>query len=143
VIAGVVLVVLVTGAATLSGFSGQGPVIGSLITDASDVPATGQVWFGTAFDPRTFLITDRTTTVKPGTTLAAVAHLTTSIGDGQAFWQLLRNDQLFQNNLLRLSGTGDLLGTTISVHQEGRYEYDIVDLMANVLARGSFFVANQ
>jgi hypothetical protein len=51
---------------------------------------------------------------------------------------------LFQNGLLRFSGTGDVLGTTISaIHQEGQYEYEIVDLGGNVLARGEFVVANQ
>jgi hypothetical protein len=144
VIAGVALGVLLVGVVTLSGYPGQGPVIGAMITDASSVPEVGQVWFGNAFDPRTFHISDRTTTVKTGATVAAVAHLTISIGDGEAYWRSLRNEQLFQNGLLRFSGTGDVLGTTISpIHQEGRYEYEIVDLGGNVLARGEFVVANQ
>ena len=144
VIAGVVLAGLLIGVVTLTGLLGQGPVIGSVLTDASRLPETGQIWFGNGFDPRTFEITDRTTTVRPGATVAAVAHLTTSIGDGQANWRLHYNDQLFQNGLLRLSGTGDFLGTTISpIHQEGRYEYDVVDLRENVLAVGVFVVATE
>jgi hypothetical protein len=142
-IAGVALDALLIGVMTLGSFLGQGPVIGTVGPDASAVPAAGQVWFGKSFDPRTFEITDRNTTVKPGATVAAVAHLTTSIGDGEAFWRLLRNEQPFENGLLQLSGTGDVLGTMISPHQEGRFEYDIVDLMGNVLAKGDYVVANQ
>ena len=113
-------------------------------TDGSNELPAGQVWFGSDFDPQTFRIANLTTTVKPGANVAAVAHLTTSIGDGQAFWRLLFNDQPFQNGLLRLSGYGDFLGTTLSpIHQEGRYEYDVVDLYGNVLAAGDFVVGNQ
>jgi hypothetical protein len=143
VLVAVVVAALLIGAVAFGGFLGRGPVIGSVITQTSDVPQRGQVWFGTAVDPESFLITNRATTFKSGASIAAVAHLTTSIGDGEADWRLLRNDQLFRNGLLRVSGTGDFFSATVpTIEDEGRYEYDIVDLGGTVIASGDFVVAN-
>ena len=144
VVLGIALLVAV---AALNAFHGRGPVI-RVATDVSSgvppigqIPPRGEIWFGTDFDPGTFDVAGRTTTGTPGTNLAAVAHLRRSIGDGQGFWRLNLNDQLFQNGLRRLRGYGDLLGTTVpSIDQVGRYEYAVEDLSGNVLALGSFVV---
>lgn len=50
---------------------------GTTVTGPGELPPLAQVWFGTAFDPATMALTDKGTTFKAGSGLAAIGTLLT------------------------------------------------------------------
>jgi hypothetical protein len=141
-----VLLLLVLGlgayAASQSGIlTGGGlPSIGGVSTN---VPPSGQIWFGTSFSPDTFAMTGRTTTAKVGGTVAAVATLPRAVSSGEINMRITLDGTILgvQNITMAGSGSGELVGVTLGPYFiGGEYDYAILDLGGNVLATGRLTV---
>jgi hypothetical protein len=109
---------------------------------AGNIPPTGQIWFGSSFDPSTFALSGITTTARTGSTVALVALLPRSISSGTANMRVSLNGTLVVNQAVTMTGSGELFGTTAGPFTiPGTYKYELVDLGGNVLASGTLTVA--
>ena len=108
---------------------------------AANVPAAGDVWFGTSFDPTTFAIAQRATTFSTSQAVAAVIHLTRSVDGSELSIRSYWNGTLLATSALSWSGTGDVWGTTLGpALGAGDWRYEFVDVGGNVLASGQITV---
>lgn len=106
--------------------------------DQSNVPPAGQVWFGTSFDPKTFVITDRRTTIGTQEGFAMVAHLVKPTDMQGTTIRASLNGNLVNSVATGLTTSGDVFGLALtSVVMPGQWRYDIVDVGGNVLASGT------
>lgn len=107
---------------------------------ADDVPPAGSMWFGSSFDTTTFAMTGRTTTIRFGSQVAYVAHLTRpstgesfvlslDIGGLPATWpggQLEPGDEIM----------GQVLPAA-EIYQPGPLTVRVVDAGGTTLAEGT------
>ena len=108
---------------------------------AGNIPPTGQVWFGSSFDPSTFALSGITISTSTGTSVALVAHLPRSVGSGDMSTRLYYNGTLVANQATNMSGSGDIFGTTVGPFTlSGTFRYEFVDVGGNVLASGDLTV---
>ncbi len=108
---------------------------------AGNIPPTGQMWFGTSFDPNTFAVSGRTSTTTKGTTVAAVATLPRSVSSGDINMRVSLDGTVIGVQQISMTGSGELFGVTLGPYfVGGAYKYDILDLGGNVLASGSLTV---
>ncbi len=109
---------------------------------AGSIPDAGQIWFGSSFDTSTFAVAGTTTTATVGQSPVLVAHLTRSIGSGDANYRVYYDSTMITNQALPLSkGSGELYGSTLSpLLLAGTYKYEITDVGGNVLASGTLTV---
>ena len=109
---------------------------------AGNIPPTGQIWFGSSFDPSAFALSGITTTARTGTTVALVALLPRSISTGTASMRVSLNGTLVVNQAVTMTGSGDLFGTTVGPFTiPGTYKYELADLGGNLLASGRLTVS--
>lgn len=102
-----------------------------------DVPPAGQMWFGQSFDPQTFAIAGRTSSVGTQQPVALVAHLTRS-ADTQMTIRASHNGTFVQAAAVPVTGSGDVFGYVLgALVQPGDWRYDVVDVGGNVLATGT------
>lgn len=138
-LAGVAIVVLVlmVGLAWMLTRSG-GPAV-----PAADIPPSGTAWFGSSFDPQTFVLAGRTSSVRLGQPIALVGHLSRPSRDetlgfaiGLAGVQLSGPDQ-------RVSAGHDLTGGSIpgvDIFAAGTMTVRVIDASGTTLAWGSITV---
>jgi hypothetical protein len=137
----VLIIVLGAVAAWQSGLFGGGSVLPPTGGAPANVPPTGQMWFGTSFDPNTFSISGRTSTARTGSTVAAVANLPRSISSGDANMRVSLDGEVIALQQITMQGSGDLFGISLGPYfLAGLYKYEILDLGGNVLASGSLTV---
>lgn len=105
---------------------------------AADLPPAGSVWFGSSFDPATFVVHGRTTTVPAGQPVAVVAHLSHSIDMSAANLRISLDGTNYLNQALGLAGEGDVYGMTFSPPAAGHYLVEVADVGGNVVASSSF-----
>ena len=144
--AGVAIILLAGLAAAVIGgvaLSGALNARSAAISATANIPPVGEIWFGTSFNPTTFEISDRRSTVGLGAPVAMVAHLSRSIAAGQANMRLSLNGTVIANQAItNLQGGGDIVGlTTGAILMAGAYRYEITDIGGNDLASGSFTAA--
>lgn len=109
---------------------------------AGNIPPTGQIWFGSSFDPSTFALSGITTTARTGTTVALVARLPRTVSSGDVNMHVSLNGTLVLNQPVAMTGSGDLFGSTVTPFVvPGTYKYELVDVGGNVLASGTLTVA--
>ena len=110
---------------------------GSTVQDA-DTPPAGTIWFGSSFDPTTFVISGRTNTVGVQAPFAMVAHLTRSTDGSQMSIRAYLDGGLVATQDANANGTADLWGWSLgALFQPGEWRYEIIDVGGNVLASGS------
>lgn len=118
-------------------FSGGKPDGGS----AGNIPPPGQIWFGNAFDPDTFAVSGRTTTVGSGQAVVLVAQFPRSVSSGEINLRTSIDGTLIGNQNVSMQGSGELFGVSIGpFYGAGSYRYEITDLGGNVLASGTLTV---
>jgi hypothetical protein len=143
-LSGLVQALLVVG---IIGLLGVGAYIGLLnpttqlpisTTVSPDVPPAGQVWFGQSFDPATFAISGRQTTVGANQPFSMVAHLTRTMDAAKLAIRAYFNDALVATAPVNATGSGDVFGFSPGpLYAAGSWRYDLVDVGGNVLASGS------
>lgn len=104
--------------------------------ESEDIPPAGQVWFGSTFDPESFAIRNRTTSVGAQESFALVAHLTRSV-DGsdlviRTYWNGSHLNPVFSRPTRATCGASrrDRCSST------GTWKYEFTDIGGNVLASG-------
>ncbi len=101
-----VVVVLVVIAVVVAALIGTGVIKLGAGPSGAAAPPAGTIWFGSSFDPSTFAISGKTTSVSAGTTVAYVGHLTRSIGTGQANLRISVNGQTDRQSGAKSPGLG-------------------------------------
>lgn len=102
-----------------------------------DVPPAGQIWFGQSFDPQTFVLFDKRTTVGTQEPSALVAHLTKGVS-GSVNVRASHDGTFVTATSVPLSGSGEIVGLTLGAFvTPGQWTYDVVDVGGNVLASGT------
>jgi hypothetical protein len=105
-------------------------------------PPPGRVWFGASYDPTTFALTGRTSSVNVGMPVSGVAHLTRLMDGSGLALRVDDNGQPVSNVAIGASGTGDLLGFSAPAPTTpGTWTYALVDRAGTVLATGDLIVA--
>ncbi len=129
------LLVGVLAVAVASGVLRTGP--GSGVT-ADNLPLAGAIWFGESFDPQTFAISAKETTVRAADTFAFVAHLRRSTKGDEMSMRLSWNGSVVSSVGLQWQGEGDTWGGTAGpLVEPGLWKLDLIDVGGNVLATGS------
>jgi hypothetical protein len=136
ILAGVVLVVLVLleglGVFKLGGGpGGSGPA-------AANLPPAGTIWFGSSFDPQTFAITNRLTTVTANQGFSFVARLPRTMDASGLVIRTSFDGKLVATIPVSVKGTGDVWGFSPGpLFAAGEWKYDLTDIGGNVLATGT------
>jgi hypothetical protein len=105
---------------------------------APTLPPAGQIWFGDSYEPATFDLHERWTTVSAGRQMSGVAHTTSDVAANGAKLRIeLGGVTIADQVLSNLSGPGDLIGFTFEPPTPGTYTFSIVALDSTLLATGS------
>ncbi len=117
----------------LNGSRAPGPGV-----DSANIPPAGTVWFGSSFDPKTFAISDRLTTVTANQGFSFVAHLSRTIDASELAIRTSWNGQLVASVAVSAKGSGDAWGFSPGpLFAAGEWKYDLTDIGGNVLATGT------
>lgn len=134
----IVAVVLVIGLASMLTRSG-GPAVA-----AADLPPSGTAWFGSSFDPQTFVLAGRTSSVRLGQPIAVVGHLSRPSRDETLGFAVgLAGVQLSEPGE-HVSGGHDLIGVSIpgvDIFAAGTMTVRVIDASGTTLAWGSITVS--
>jgi hypothetical protein len=110
----------------------------------SDVPANGEIWFGSTYDPSTFALSGQTTSVSAGTAVALVAALTRPATAGE---RLTINTTIAGTQIPVGFATMDAGDDVMADHLTGSlfalpgtYVIEVQDAGGNVLASGTLTV---
>jgi hypothetical protein len=104
---------------------------------AQDIPPAGGIWFGKSFDPTTFVLTGKHSSVGTQEPSAFVAHLTKSI-EGTVTVRASLDGTFVGATDVPLTGSGQVMGLTLgALVTPGQWTYDVVDVGGNVLASGT------
>ena len=121
----------------LAGCSGSVPAAAPPAARA-DIPPVGAIWFGSSFDPQTFAISSRLTTVTANQGFSFVAHLSRVIDASALLIRTSWNGQLVATTPPSAKGSGDLWGFSPGpLFAAGKWKYDLTDIGGNVLATGT------
>lgn len=109
------------------------------VTEAeSGIPPVGEVWFGSAYDPDTHAIRERTDSLAVGAPMALVTQLGDPIPAAQLMLRLSLDGEVFQHDPVQARGEGSLwgFGPTTTPDSPGTLTADFTDLDGRVLATG-------
>ncbi len=108
---------------------------------AGDTPPSGEIWFGSSFDPTTFALSGITTTLKTGEAAALLAQLPRSVSEGDMSVRVSLDGTVIASEPIAMEGSGELFGVALTPFDvAGSYKYDFVDIGGNLLASGSLTV---
>jgi hypothetical protein len=134
---GAVLVVLLVGACSDAAPNAPAPG-GSSVTAPGELPAIAQVWFGSAFDPATFALTDKTTAAKKGAPLVAIGHLNAAKSPEEVSVDISTGGSVVKTLPVAAgpSGPSEIYGVDLTVAKlgAGTYIISFVDKSGRVLA---------
>ena len=135
ILAGIVVLVLAFlsngGVLNLGGTGGGGP-------SAANLPPAGTIWFGSSFDPQTFAIANRLTTLTTNQGFSFVARLPRTMDASQLAIRASLNGQLMTSIAVNAKGSGDTWGFSPGpLFMAGTWKYDLTDIGGNVLATGT------
>lgn len=130
-------VVLVIGGGFLITFGViRNPFSGGI--SAADVPPAGDIWFGTSFDPTTFEIAGKTSSVAVNEPFSIVAHTTRRTNMNELLIRNYWDGTLYLTQPITSSGEGDVFGFTPgAIALPGSWKYELVDIGGSVLASGT------
>lgn len=135
------MIVLVVAACGDSGGAPAGSGAGTVTTA---LPPLSVAWFGSAFDPTTFALTDKTGTVKQGAPVVAVGHLFSAHDASTVSVQLSTGGNVIATLPVAAGagGTTDTLGADLTPANLGPATYIVsfVDKRGSVLASGNLNV---
>jgi len=133
----ILVLVLVVGLAWMLTRSG-GPGVA-----AADLPPSGTVWFGSSFDPETFILAGRTSSVRLGLPIALVGHLSRPSRDETLGFAIgLAGVQLSAPGE-RVSSGHDLVGVSVpgvDIFAAGTMTVRVIDESGTTLSWGSITV---
>jgi hypothetical protein len=119
--------------------TGPGPTLTPVIVD---LPPSGQIWFGSSFDPATFALKAKTFRVNINTPFSMVASLTRSVDGADLSVRLSLDGGLAKSQPLHVTGFGAVWGFTPDpLPAGGTWRYDLVDIGGDVLASGTIQAA--
>lgn len=134
-----VIILAAAGASLLLGSArlASGPAVAANLV-ASEIPPTGELWFGSDFDQASFAMIGRSASARTGDTLAVVAHLTRAIGTGEASVVVRLGGTIMAVHALNLpgSGVGDIVGWTFVPPVAGEYRVAVTAPDGAILATG-------
>ena len=108
---------------------------------AADLPPAGSIWFGSTFDPTTFVIRGRTTTAGTDAPFSFVARLTHSAKGSEMTMRWSWNGSLVTNSDLRWDGEGEVWGGSAGpLSEPGEWRLELTDVGGNTLASGTLVV---
>ena len=106
--------------------------------DPAGLPPAGTIWFGSGFDPDTFAISSRLTSVTTNQPFSFVAHLTRSLDASAMGIRISWNGQDVPANAANARGTGDVWGFTPGpLYSAGAWKYELTDIGGNIVASGT------
>jgi hypothetical protein len=132
---GVLVVAAAIGVVIAAGSPSSGTV------QPGNQPPAGTIWFGSSFDPTTFAISGRTSSISVGSPISGVAHLTRSMAGSELSIRVELNGAVIATVKTGWSGSGDIWGfTPVAPTIAGTWTYQLVDVGGNVLASGALTV---
>jgi hypothetical protein len=109
---------------------------GSLPAD-SVLPPEGEMWFGNAFDPVTFEIDERITSVGATEAFVVVARLPRSVSAAEMSVRVYLDGDLLVTEAANAEGEGEIWGWPLGpLYSPGVWRYEIIDVGGNALAAG-------
>ena len=128
-------------AVVMAGCGDPGPPAGGAGNVTTDVPPPSKVWFGSAFDPASFAMTDKATAAKQGTPVVAVGRLLTAREPDGVSVQISTGGSVRLKLAVAPGATGptDLYGVDLTGSNLGPATYIVsfVDARGSVLASGN------
>jgi hypothetical protein len=104
----------------------------------ANLPPAGAIWFGSSFDPSTFEIRGRTTSISSQTAFSAVARLTREMAGSDLSIRISYNGAVISSSAVTWQGSGDVWGFSPgALMAAGEWRYELVDVGGNVLASGT------
>lgn len=130
-ILGLVVAYLLVGAGQIASASLVEPAV-----SVADIPRPGRIWFGADFDARAFTVTGRADTVRTGSTVAAVARLSSPVRDGHARIDVEMDGSSIASHEVTVddSTPQDVIGWTFALPVAGPYRVTVLDASGALLA---------
>ena len=102
-----------------------------------NIPPPGTIWFTTSFDPDTFEVRGRLTTVGPDDTFFMVGQLTRSIAGSRLVIRAYLDGELFTVAWTLRTDTAGVWGFSLGpLRGPGTWRYEIAEVGGTVLASG-------
>lgn len=108
-----------------------------------DQPSAGSIWFGTAYDPTTFALSGRTSSVNVGSQVALVAGIRPLAADERVSIQLTGAGGQFTAGYGDLSAGSTVVAFLIApiwIDTPGRLSVAVIDQGGNVLATSALTI---
>lgn len=113
------------------------------VVDSADVPPSGTIWFGQSFNPSTFAMAGRTTSVSRGAPVSMVGNLGRSMKISDLQIRTSFDGSVVGSQAAAGSGEGEIVGFTLGpLLAAGSWTYEIIDVGGNVLALGTITVTD-
>jgi hypothetical protein len=114
------------------------PSIGGGGVSEANLPPAGTIWFGSSFDPTTFELRGRTTTISSQSAFSAVAHLMKSMEGSALTIRISYNGTIVSSSPVTWQGSGEVWGFSPgALLAAGQWRYELVDVGGNILAGGT------
>ena len=109
---------------------------------SGQLPPVGSVWFGSAFDPATLAVSDRATTLKAGTPMAAVGHFLQAKPPEDMTVTVSKLGSILHRLPVTGNGPAKAFGIDLTPQKldAGKYVITFVDKNRRTLAAGSLAV---
>ncbi len=107
----------------------------------ADAPPVGTIWFGQSFDPSTFVITGRTTSMALGAPAVMVGNVGKSMKPEELRIRATFDGEVVNDQAVTGSGVGEYWGFPItSMPAAGDWTFELLDVGGTVLASGTLTV---
>jgi hypothetical protein len=106
------------------------------------LPPVGSVWFGSAFDPATLAVSDRATSLKTGSPMAAVGHFLQPKPPEDMTVTVSKQQSILHRLPVTGSGPAKAFGIDLTAQEldPGNYVVTFVDKNRRTLAAGTLVV---
>lgn len=106
------------------------------------LPPVGSVWFGSAFDPASLAVSDRSTTLKAGGPMAAVGHFLQPKPPEDMVVTVSKQQSILHRLPLTAAGPAKAFGIDLTAQKltPGNYLVNFVDKNRRTLAAGNLVV---
>lgn len=141
--AAVIVIVTIAGMGVAYLLVGAGQIASASLAEpgvtVADLPPAGHIWFGADFDGRAFTITGRADSVRTGSTVAAVARLSSPVREGHARIETGLDGNPIASHEVTVddSAPQDVIGWTFAMPVAGAYRVTVLDPSGTLLAEGA------
>jgi hypothetical protein len=108
----------------------------------ANVPPEGVIWFGTSFDPNSYDVRDRLTTVGPDEAFVMVGRLPRSLAGSRLVIRGYLDGTLIKIAWTENADEGAMWGFNLGpIAMPGNWRFELAEVGGNTLASGEFVVA--